>query len=267
VVTEIRTSQHRAQKVPAAAYPEWKKVSYQGLLDEMAEASPVLPDLPSLIQQAKAVVSTPIPSIESPQRQVPTQAAASPTKSIASRESSPLRASSVTSQPAAQSPQAHQPATTLGMPPPSGPPSRPPVTFAPTSISPQRAPPNKNLLSIDGDDFDSISDNLSHMSMEGASNPRDLSICVVNTTGTGSNKGDLDLDTNSEFSAFSDRPGVMATPPHQSMNPTQPGGMSAADTNALMDELDAELAKSDTQFMDGPGSSTGDAELDELLNL
>ncbi len=167
MVAEIRTAQHRVTRKPAASFPDWKMANYQSVLAELAGQP--LPDLVTLVQQAQSIKPPLAGSAPPPMSQEATPTPPRvPNGIMSAQETSPRRQQ----QPPLAQTSPQQPQATL-MPPPSGPPSRPPVAFAPSSqsVSPARSTTAATIgrppTVMDGDDTDNISDNMSHLSMEG----------------------------------------------------------------------------------------------------
>jgi len=264
----------------AEKYEMWKEMAAKDLIDELKKMGTDLPSYSKIIDelesqrrtgtsQPKQPVDpvrsvTPIDAVSSsttPVQQSPTSRLESPVRTEpAMKSSSPSSASP----PKQQSLPQNQPIKAGAMKPASH------ISPALATAS-QPRPPFVNAArgpSLgDGDDVESISDNMSHLSME------------VNTTGTGSMRGDLaELDSVSEFSFTSAsenavRSSGMGIPtrsasPQRPPVPSQPISRPVSSNVPLdLDDLDAVLASNEPTVTLTASSKTGDAELDELLDL
>ena len=184
LLAEIVVAGQRGKQVPSTAYPDWKNQAKS--LNLIAEAKNRFPDaslLPSvseLIAQARQISSAQT-APQQPKPVIHVNGNTSPARSISSTSSSPVKQGR-------QSPILS---------------SRPPVMTSNNVAS-------RNVTyapSAHSEDMDAVSDNMSHMSME------------VNTTGTGSVRGDIDMDAGSEMS-FASNDTSRPRASHPSANPT-----------------------------------------------
>jgi hypothetical protein len=209
-------------------YVMWKEMASKELVEELLRMGSALPSYSELMDQIES---------EKRREKVP----AKPTA-----QTSPLVAS--LPKPATSSAKTYIGDHTHAKPPttsPSKPASHSTVAVkaspSPHTAHVVAAQPRGAAASTDMDD-ESISDNMSHLSME------------VNTTGTGSLKGD-ELDSVSEFS-FNSAENLA-------------GNQGQKSTGHTGDDLDFAFNSpaQNIPLTNPPGSKTGDAELDELLNL
>jgi coatomer subunit beta' len=259
LIAELATKSGRRKPKPSAKFQEWQSATYADLLNDVKGkyGDPnALPPVSELVQQAQAILlskqpASPTPKVVQPTATKQTSQSPSPTRSTSSGAGSTL--------------------------PPTIPKQQ-------GMLSPN---PSPRRPTTDGDE--AFSDNLSYISME------------VNTTGSGSLKAD-DMSSEMSFTSTDNmRSGVTSAPfsvspsnasivsspaglMSQQFQPAKPSALSNVMTaeekkmdmsgRHIIDELDAALGGASLTSSSAPPASgsaaktsTGDPDLDELLNL